>query len=483
MTQTNTDEELKKKSASSVRLLAVPLSVTYLLKFAQTPVLAIFLSPADFGIWGLANVLITGMESLTEVGIQKLLIQRDSIKESFLKSVWGFMILRGFFITAVALTIVPYYASYVNSPEGKFIFTLAILVPAIQGFITPSLYLYEREIEFKNIAIYEAIGQILFFGIVVLLAFIYRSVLALVVALILVEGVKVFMSYYFFGVPAWPRFPRWHYFKEIIDHGKHFFLISLGTFITIQLDNLMVGKLLGNEILGYYIIAYTLINVVVTVIRKLFGRVLFPYYTKLVAGGKEARNKINRILEDQFLLLCVFFTLMFVFAPPFIRLFFDDRWTEAIPIIQLLSFAGFIRGLGNLIVPMFLAEKKQNILAYSRIIEVVTFVPAIYFFTTEYGVIGTAFGVSVIYSVALIFRIIMAYRLFSLEVFRSAVMVYAGTFAGIISLAFLTLVYMREYLYVIEYFVAPVFLVAILIHFIKNGKTISYFLNKYIRHA
>ncbi len=85
------DEDLKKKSLSSVKLLALPLSITYLIKFIQTPVLAIFLSPADFGIWGLANVLITAMESLTEVGIQKLLIQRDTMKKSFIRSIWGFI--------------------------------------------------------------------------------------------------------------------------------------------------------------------------------------------------------------------------------------------------------------------------------------------------------------------------------------------------------------------------------------------------------
>ncbi|HLR31823.1 MAG TPA: oligosaccharide flippase family protein, partial [Fodinibius sp.] len=377
-------EDLKKKSLSSVKLLALPLGVTYLIKFIQTPVLAIFLSPADFGIWGLANVLIKALESLTEVGIQKLLIQRDTMKKSFVRSIWGFMILRGLFITAIALIIVPYYASFVDTAEGQFIFTLVIIVPAIQGFITPALYLAEREIEFKNIALYDALGQIVFFIIVVILAYIYQSVLAMVMALLIVEGIKVFMSYGFFGIPAKPRLPEWRYVKEIFHHGKHFFLISLGSFVTIQMDDLLVGKLLGNDILGFYLIAYTLINVIVTIIRKLFGRVLFPYYTKLVSGDEQAHRKINRILEDQILLLCIVFILLFIMAPPFINLLFDDRWVKAIPIIQILTFAGLIRGIGNIIVPLFLAEKKQNILAIGRIVEVILFVPLIYLFTITF---------------------------------------------------------------------------------------------------
>lgn len=476
-------EDLRKKSLSSVKLLALPLGITYLIKFIQTPVLAIFLSPADFGIWGLANVLITAMESLTEVGIQKLLIQRDEMKKSFLRSIWGFMIIRGIFITAAALIIVPYYASFVDSPEGTFIFTLAIIVPAIQGFITPALYLSEREIEFKNIALYEALGQIIFFIIVVILAFIYRSVLAMVMALIIVEGVKVFLSYGFFGIPAKPRLPEWRYVKEIFHHGKHFFLISLGSFVTIQVDDLMIGKLLGSAVLGYYFIAYKLIDVVITIIRKLFGRVLFPYYTKLVAGDKQAHKKINRILEDQILLLCVLFISMFSLASPFINLFFDDRWVEAIHIIQILTFAGLIRGIGNIIVPLFLAEKKQNILAVGRIVEVILFVPLIYLFTTEFGVIGTSYSVGLIFLIALIYRMVMAYRLFSLEVFKSAAMGYIGAFCIFIAFAFLSLIYLEEYFYLLEYIGAPLFLAAVLIHFYRKGKTISYFLKEYINYG
>src|SRR5699024_229974 len=145
-------------------------------------------SPADFGIWGLANVLIKAMESITEVGIQKLIIQRKHMEKSFIRSIWGIMIIRGIFITGVALAIVPFYASFVDTPDGKFIFTLAIIVPAIQSFTTPALYLAERDIEFKNIAFFDALGQILFFVFVVALVYIYQSVLAMVIALLIVEG-------------------------------------------------------------------------------------------------------------------------------------------------------------------------------------------------------------------------------------------------------------------------------------------------------
>jgi|GEM_PF-3040903 len=476
-------EDLKKKSLSSVKLLALPLGLTYVIKFIQTPILALFLSPADFGIWGLANVLIKAMESITEVGIQKLIIQRKHMEKSFIRSIWGIMIIRGIFITGVALAIVPFYASFVDTPDGKFIFTLAIIVPAIQSFTTPALYLAERDIEFKNIAFFDALGQILFFVFVVALVYIYQSVLAMVIALLIVEGIKVFMSYGFFGIPTRPGLPEWPHVKEIFYYGKHFFLIAVGSFVTIQLDDLTVGKLLGSDVLGFYMIGYTLINVAVTIIRKLFGRVLFPYYTKLVDGDDQAHDKINHLLEDQMLLLCVVFGLIFSLAPPLIHLLFDEKWIDAIPIIQILTFTGLLRGLGNLIVPLFLAEKKQNILAVARIIEVVLFVPLIYLFTTAFGAIGTAYSVWLIFFIALTYRVVMAYRLFSLEVFKSTPIGYIVSFCIMITLAFITLLNGETYFYIFEYTIAPLFLLAVGFYFYREEKNLSYFQEEYIQYG
>lgn len=473
---------LKEKSLASVKSLALPLGLTYLTKFIQVPILALFLSPTDFGIWGLATVLIKAMESLTEVGLKKLLVQRDTVDDDYLRSIWGVMIIRGLFITLVALLIVPFYTSFVESPEGQFIFTLAIIVPAIQAFTTPALYLAEREIEFKNIALFDALGQIFFFCIVIALAYIYQSVLAMVIALLVSEAIKVGMSYWLFGIPVKPRLPKWNHLKEIIKHGKYFFLIAMGGFITIQMDDLAIGKWLGADVLGYYYIGYSIINVLVTVIRKLFGRVLFPFYTKLVAGKKEAHKRINRILEDQILLLCVCFTLIFIFASPLIHLFFSDQWVEAIPMIQILTLTGLIRGVGNLIAPLFLAEKKQNVLAAGRIIEVILFLPVIYLFTMQYNAIGTAFAVGLIFVIALTYRIVMAYRLFKLEVMKSMAITFLFLFVVIITSVFFAMVYKPDLFVYVKYGAAPVFIIIILAYFLKRGKTISYFMKQYLHY-
>lgn len=474
--------DLKEKSLASVKSLVLPLGVTYAIKFIQVPILALFLSPADFGIWGLATVLIKAMESLTEVGLKKLLVQRDTIDKGYLRSIWGVMIIRGLFIMGVAMFIVPYYTSFVGTPEGRLIFTLIIIVPAIQAFTTPAMYLSEREIKFKKIALFDASGQIIYFAIAVVLAYLYQSVLAMVLALLVSEAVKVGISFWLFGVPVKPNIPQWHHVKEIFDEGKYFFLIALGGFVTIQIDDLAIGKLLGSEVLGYYYIAYTLINVSVTVIRKLFGRVLFPLYTKMVAQGKETRKKIDRILEDQLLLLCIGFGLVFIVAPPVIRLFFSKDWVEAIPMIQILTLTGLIRGIGNLIAPLFLAKKKQKVLAIGRIIEVILFLPVIYIFTIQYSAIGTALAVGIIFTIALSYRLVMIHRLFALQATKSMAMTFVFSFVLIIIGAFFVMEYAANYFVYVRYVAVPLFVLTVVGYLFKQGKSISYFYNQYASH-
>src|SRR5699024_4618287 len=197
---------------------------------------------------------------------------------------------------------------------------------------------------------------------------------------------------------------------------------------------------------------------------------LFPYYTKLVDGDDQAHDKINHLLEDQMLLLCVVFGLIFSLAPPLIHLLFDEKWIDAIPIIQILTFTGLLRGLANLIVPLFF-------------IEVVLFVPLIYLFTTAFGAIGTAYSVGLIFFIALTYRVVMAYRLFSLEVFKSTPIGYIVSFCIMITLAFITLLNGETYFYIFEYTIAPLFLLAVGFYFYREEKNLSYFQEEYIQYG
>src|SRR6185369_6957925 len=70
-------------------------------------ILARVLSPADFGLMGIALVVTRWVEEFSELGLKDALIQKTGDVRPYLDTVWTAQILRGFGIAAVLVTGAP----------------------------------------------------------------------------------------------------------------------------------------------------------------------------------------------------------------------------------------------------------------------------------------------------------------------------------------------------------------------------------------
>ena len=59
-------------------------------------ILARILSPSDFGLLGIALLVISTLETFSQTGFQQALIQKKEDIQSYLNSAWTVLILRGF---------------------------------------------------------------------------------------------------------------------------------------------------------------------------------------------------------------------------------------------------------------------------------------------------------------------------------------------------------------------------------------------------
>src|ERR1035437_8982061 len=101
------------------------------LAFVKIAVLARVLTPSQFGIFGIASLLLVFLQILTETGINIVLIQtRDKI-DKYLDSAWVLSIIRGFFIFLAIVISAPFVASFFKTPASLNIILLISLAPLI----------------------------------------------------------------------------------------------------------------------------------------------------------------------------------------------------------------------------------------------------------------------------------------------------------------------------------------------------------------
>src|SRR3989338_7346307 len=108
---------------------------TRAITFVRLAILARILTPAQFGVFGIASLMLSFLEIITETGINIFLIQEKKDIREYLNSAWAVSIIRGFLIAFILLASAPFIANFFNSEESIHVIYLIALVPMIRAFI------------------------------------------------------------------------------------------------------------------------------------------------------------------------------------------------------------------------------------------------------------------------------------------------------------------------------------------------------------
>ena len=181
--------------------------------------LARILTPAQFGIFGIASIILSFLEILTETGINIFLIQEKNNIDKYISSAWLVSILRGSFICIAIIITAPIIVNFFNMQElYRFLFLIS-LVPLIRGFINPSIVKFQKELQFRKefwlrTAIYTFDS-----ATSIVLALILMDAIGFVWGLIAGAILEVILSYIFFK--PWPSLKfEFNLVKLIINRGR-----------------------------------------------------------------------------------------------------------------------------------------------------------------------------------------------------------------------------------------------------------------------
>ena len=134
---------------SSFRILTRGIS------FIRTAIIARILSPEQFGIFGIAVIVLAFVEMLTETGINIFLIQKKESIDKYIDTAWVTSIVRGIVIAVIMVIAAPFIASFYQSQQVTTLIYVASLVPFIRGFINPSIAKFIKDLQFKQEFVYR----------------------------------------------------------------------------------------------------------------------------------------------------------------------------------------------------------------------------------------------------------------------------------------------------------------------------------------
>jgi len=351
--------ELKKQTVSGVKWVFAASVIQRGLSFITTIILARLLMPADFGLFALAFVMIDAFGVFKSLGFDSALVRRkDDIKEAA-NTAFFLIPAMGMIIFIALIIFAPVGAKMLsNPPVANIIRALAIIFVIGCFGKVPQMILY-RDMKFKYGTISDLTSQVAYVSTALILAFNKFGVWSLVIAYITRTVFKIALDWYFSG---WK--PKLEFKKSIaldmFHFGKYVWASSVILFLYANLDNMVIGKLLGVTMLGYYAITKNTSNFLSDYFLSKVSAVMYPAYSKI----QHDKEDIKRIMLKSFRYISIIafpFSLgLFIFAPDILRIVFGAKWLPATDILRILAFVGVFNSLATVISPIFLARGQSK---------------------------------------------------------------------------------------------------------------------------
>ena len=413
---------LKQKTVSGIKWTFAASIVQRIISFGTTIILARILSPADFGLFALAFVMIDAFGIFKSLGFDSALVRRkkDDIDKAC-NTAFFLIPAMGMILFTILFLFAPLGARFLNNPQVANVIRALAVIFVIGCFAKiPQTILY-RDMKFKFKSIAELSGNIVYSSVALILALNKVGVWSLVYAYIFKSLLQSTMEWIYSG---WK--PKFEFDKAIawdmFHFGKYILAGGIVGFLYSNSDNIIVGKFLGVTMLGYYAIAMNLSNFLTDYFLGKVGAVMYPAYAKIQEDSEDVKRVMLKAVKYASIVLFPFSFGLFLFAPDILNLVFGAKWLPATNILRILCFVGLFRSLGTTMWPAFLAKGKSKIDFQINVAQVIIFLILVIPLALKFKLIGVGAAVLLSNFIGFCIGLIRVEKMLhirSLEVFKS----------------------------------------------------------------
>ncbi len=357
--------------------------------FLRALVLARILSPHDFGLMGMALVVVFTAEALSQTGLNRALVQKRGDPREDLDTVWLLSALRGALLYGIIWLLSPTIAAFFETPEALPVLRTTALAFLIQGLINPAYFLLEREMAFVRVAWPILACVLCDLAVAVILALVLRSVWSMVWGFLLGKAVFVLCS---FAVLPWrPTFNlSLDRALDLYRYGRHVFRAAVVDCIVGQGDRALIGRFMGSEALGFYSLAARIASLPSIGGVHSLVHVAFPLFSKVQEEAHRLRAALLRSLALTSALVLPVAAGLWVTAKDLVAVLFGAKWIDMTPPFEVLAVAGAPAALYQLLRMFMSAIGRPDTAARGAYIYLIVFAVPLYPAILTLGSVGAA---------------------------------------------------------------------------------------------
>jgi PST family polysaccharide transporter len=301
------------------------------------------LTPAEFGLMGAATVIIGCSQIVSQVGVGPAIIQRSVLDPTHVRVAVTLSGTLGVLLGAIVWFGSPAIAAFYRMPELEPVLRVVAFLFPLDGLNTVAKSLLTRELRFRLYIALDVGAYVLGYALVgVVLAWLGYGVWALVSAHLAQLTVRTIAMYLATRHSLRPSL-NWRASRDLLSFGFGHSMAQIGTALSQQGDNLVVGRWLGPAALGIYGRAYNLMVMPASAFGRIINRVLFPVMSQVQDERARLANAYERALAIVALISLPLSAFLWVVAPEFIAVVLGPAWGDVVLPFRLFSISLLFR--------------------------------------------------------------------------------------------------------------------------------------------
>jgi PST family polysaccharide transporter len=331
------------------------------IQLAATAVAARILVPEDFGLVGMATLVMGLIGLFKDYGLTTSIIYKKRIDQIDLSTAFWVNIIVGVGLFLIMFLASPLAAAYFSNEKITGVVKLLSLNFVLTSIGGVNGTILIKSIRFKHLAIINIVSSVLqAITTLSLILFFEAGYWGIICGMLSYSATDSILK---IATTKW--IPKAVFdierLKSMFNYGKNIFFQKILNYFSANIDYLIIGRLLGATSLGIYQFAYIVPHLILNEISQTITKVLFPIFCQV----QDNHNlfKEGYLKTVQYISIISFPSMigMFFTAEQFIYLIFGNKYMAAVLPMQILCFSGMARSILHTMGVVFNSKGRPDI--------------------------------------------------------------------------------------------------------------------------
>ncbi|RJE78846.1 lipopolysaccharide biosynthesis protein [Paracoccus sp. JM45] len=347
------------------------------LQFVSVIMLSRLLAPDDFGLVAMAAPVLAFMGMFQSLGLTQATVQRPKITHEEVNFLFWINVLASISVAVAVVAIAPVASRFYNEPRVAPLIAAMALPVLLMGSGAQHSALMNRRMQFGRLAMIEVVSGVATLATAIIWASMAPSYWALWGGSVVGALVTIIMTWS--SSPWRPSRPGhagdgW----SMVGFGANLTGFNFANFFARNLDNVLIGRVWGNQELGLYERAYKLLLFPLSQITNPLSRVMVPTLSRMIDEPHRYRHAYTRVIRLVLLATLPGVALSIAMADIMIPFLLGGQWAKSATIFAWLGFAGLVQPLNNPSGWLFVSQGRTREFLYwglvSSVFSIIAFV-------------------------------------------------------------------------------------------------------------